>query len=116
MKDKISGRSSKFTLSKDHKISDFYVHFKKAKDDNTLDIMFQGMKKQLSVMDCEESLKSKIFNDIYIAYGNRQEDFDGAGAQSHTIADHVVKSIERKVPDLSPEEKLSAALKGLYQG
>lgn len=116
MKEKSIKSNGKFILSKEHKISDFYTHFKKAKDDNTLDIMFEGLNKQLSLKDWDSSLKKIMDNNIYIAYGNRQEDFDGVGSDSQNVAAKKVEAIEKTTPNLTPEEKLSAALKGLYQG
>ncbi|MDK9789865.1 hypothetical protein [Vibrio sp. D431a] len=112
---KTNSSRAKFKISLDTGLKDYYNHFKKAKDDDTLDIMYEGLNKQLAATDWDESTKNRVSNDIYIAYGKRQEDFDGIGGDSMNVQSKRVEAIEKESPSMSAEDKLGAALRALHQ-
>lgn len=118
MKRKPQISRARFTVTMETGLSDYYNHFKRAKDDDTLDIMYEGLVKQLKKPewdDVDEKVKTRIENTIYIAYGHRQEDFDGIGKDSQNVTSQRVEAIEKSSPKSSAEDKLGAALRSLYQ-
>lgn len=109
MKQKIQ----KFVLSTNNSIAEIYLHFSKANDDERLDMMYEGLKRKLKSLDCSESEKKILSNDIYIAYGKRQEFFDGAGKSPEAFTAVSVTNLQKSHPELSPEDRLRQALQAL---
>lgn len=109
MKQKIQ----KFVLSTKSTVAEIYQHFCKAKDDDRLDIMYEGLKKKLKVLECSESEKTVLSNNIYIAYGKRQEFFDGVGKSPESYTAVRVANLHKEHPEMSPEDMLRQALQAL---
>lgn len=105
----------KFELAINSTISEIYGHFTKANSDQSLDRMFEGLQKRLSKINGSERERECTFTNIYIAYGRRQEDFDGKEKTGHSFSTRRVDSIMKTHPNLSPEDLLGEALRSLEQ-
>ncbi|ODM57036.1 MULTISPECIES: hypothetical protein [Vibrio] len=103
----------KFELSTQSSIAEIYSHFTKAKNDESLDTMYEGLKKKLSTIEASETELTILSNNIYIAYGRRQEYFDGQGRSKEDLTSIKVETIKHKKANLSPEELLGEALRSL---
>ena len=103
----------KFVLSTKSTVAEIYHHFCKARDDERLDMMYEGVKKKLKALDCPEREKTILSNDIYIAYGKRQEDFDGLGKSQEALTTVRIANMQKEHPELSPEDMLRQALQSL---
>ncbi|MFA0038637.1 MULTISPECIES: hypothetical protein [Vibrio] len=105
----------RFELTIESTISEIYGHFTKANSDQSLDRMFAGLQKKLSQINCSVSERECTFTNIYIAYGRRQEDFDGKEKTCHSFSTRRVDSIMKTHSTLSPEDLLGEALRALEQ-
>ncbi|MEZ8822138.1 hypothetical protein AB4562_25255 [Vibrio sp. 10N.222.54.A1] len=105
----------RFELSINSTISEVYSHFTKANSDQILDRMFEGLQKKLRKINCSEREKECTFINVYIAYGKRQEDFDGKGKACEILSTRRIESIIKTHSNLSPENLLGEALRSLKQ-
>ncbi|CDT35417.1 MULTISPECIES: hypothetical protein [Vibrio] len=104
---------NKFELSTNRTITEIHQHFIKANNDQSLNTMFDGLQKKLGKIDCSEKERVFLFNNIYIAYGRRQEDFDGRGKTFESHSSSRIESIMKNQSNLSPEDLLGEALRAL---
>ncbi|MEZ9799621.1 hypothetical protein AB4279_21760 [Vibrio cyclitrophicus] len=105
----------KFELSKNSTISEIYSHFTKANSDQSLDRMFEGLQKKLNKINCSARERQCTFTNVYIAYGKRQEDFDGKRKTCTSFFIRRIESIMNTHANLSPEDRLGKALRSLEQ-
>lgn len=103
----------RFELSINSTISEVYGHFTKANSDQILDRMFEGLQKKLRKINCSVREKECTFINVYIAYGRRQEDFDGKGKTCKSFSTRRIESIMNTHSNLSPEDLLGEALRSL---
>ncbi|CAH7132562.1 conserved hypothetical protein [Vibrio chagasii] len=103
----------RFELTIESTISEIYGHFTKANSDQNLDRMFEGLQKKLSKINCSVRERECTFTNVYIAYGRRQEDFDGIKKTCHSFSTRRVDSIIKNHSNLSPENLLGEALRAL---
>lgn len=109
----IKMNTKKFVVSTETSIETAYRHFCKAKTDDSLDIMFEGAEKQLANLDCAGEERNRVFHNIYIAFGRRQEDIDGESKSTEYKALRTVDKSLANNKNLSTEELLGEALRAM---
>lgn len=108
-------KREKFKVTIDTSIDDIYKHFCKSNNDESLDRMYEGVCKQIASLDCEEHERNILSIDCYIAYGRRQENFDGHSKSPTVTADRIVRQSIKDNKNQSPESLFGAALRQLEE-